>query len=174
VNGFLQRRHLNVGIQTEIPPQCAVTTGLLLALHHTAHGKKDVLDLVIEMDDHPWLSVPADSSHDEKESIVKKCRKALHSRIANVLSKLTGQTAKDRAKLVRSGSDPADISSCLNCLLRNKYVSMNEKQVVSRKKPTTHVEIVVVSASVSTSQSIGEVAGSRNFGHPVLPTRNEE
>jgi hypothetical protein len=59
VNEFIQRRHLSAGIQVEIPPQCAVTTGLLLALHHTSHGKNDVLDRVIEMDDHPWMSIPA-------------------------------------------------------------------------------------------------------------------
>jgi hypothetical protein len=89
VSGFLERRHLNTVALTEVPPQCAVTTGLLVALHHTAHGKNDVLDRVIQMDDHPWISVPADLSKEDQQVLVKKRRKALSDRIDNFLSKLT-------------------------------------------------------------------------------------
>jgi hypothetical protein len=163
VSGFLERRHLNTVALTEVPPQCAVTTGLLVALHHTAHGKNDVLDRVIQMDDHPWISVPADLSKEDQQVLVKKRRKALSDRIDNFLSKLTGPKAKDRPRMVLAGSEPTDISRCLNCLLRDTYVSMPGKREVFRKKSTTET-IIDVSSPVSTPQNV----------HLIYLTGNEE
>jgi hypothetical protein len=97
-------------MQTELPPQCAVTTGLLIALHHTAHGKNDVLDRVIEMDIFPWMSVPECLSSEKEAASMKRRRKSLQSRFIETLGKVVGDRAKDRAKLVWCGSNPADAS----------------------------------------------------------------
>jgi hypothetical protein len=173
VKGFLERRYLNAVVETETPPQCAVTTGLLVALHHTTRGNNDVLDRVIEMDDYPWISVPADLCKEDQEIMEKRRKKALYSRIVNVLSKLIGPKAKDRSRLVLAASEPEDISRCLNCLLRDTYVSMPEKRVVSRKKTIAQNETDGLSALVSTCQSVGELVETHNSPHPILPTRNE-
>jgi hypothetical protein len=159
VIGFLERRHLNAAMQTEIPPKCAVTTGLLIALHHTAHGKNDVLDRVIEMDDHPWVSVPVDLSKEEQEAMRNRCRVSLRNRIRFILGKFVGPNAKDRSKLAKAGgSELADIRRCLNCLLRDTYVPMPGKRVESRKKSATQTKRGRAPGRVSTSESIGDVA----------------
>jgi len=87
VSGYLERRHLNTATHTELPPQCAVTTGLLIALHHTAHGKNDVLDRVIEMDVFPWMSVPECSSSEEEAALLKRRRACKKKAKADSLSK---------------------------------------------------------------------------------------
>jgi hypothetical protein len=158
-------------MQTEIAPKCAVTTGLLIALHHTAHGTDDVVDRVIEMDDHPWVSIPDDLSKEEHESMRKRCRHFLGDRIRSILKKFIGPHAKDRSKLTKAGCDRADISRCLNCLLRDKYVSMPQKRFVSQKRSTSQTVSVGVSAPV---QMIGDVVGTQNFGDRIRPTDNEE
>jgi hypothetical protein len=138
VSGYLERRHLNIAMQTEIPPQCAVTTGLLIALHHTAHGKNDVLDRVIEMDEHPWMSVPTCSSGEEEAAAMKRHRGILCGRITDTLSKVVGSQAKDRARMLMSNK-PEDISRCLNRLLKERYVPMptiQKKRYV--RMPTKH------------------------------------
>jgi hypothetical protein len=160
VGGFLERRHLNTVMQTEIPPQCAVTTGLLVALHHTAHGKNDVLDRVLEMDDHQWIKVPPNSSKEEQEAIIQKSKKFLSDRIRYILSKLTGANAKDRGRLVQRGQEIADISRCVNCLLRDPYVCMPNKRVLSRKNMSCESKI--------------DGAGTHSFGDPLRSMGNEE
>ena len=173
MNGYLERRHLNTAMQTEVPPQCAVTIGLLIALHHTAHGKNDVLDRVIEIDNHQWISDPTGLSKEDQEAMVKRCKKALYNRIVNILGKFTGPKGKERSRMLNPGQEPVDISRCLNCLLRDTYVPMPErgKWVVSRKKSTAHTKIDGVSALASTS--LDEVVG-HNFGHPASSTGIEK
>ena len=127
VKDYLMRRYDNVA-KTEVPPTCSVTTGLLVALHYTANGKNDVLDCVIDMDTHQWITVPDMASEEEQAAAVKRCRSTLHSRIKERLEKVIGSGGKDREKMAQKDADPADTSNCLNCLLCEKYVSMPEKK----------------------------------------------
>jgi hypothetical protein len=53
VLAYLHSRHFNLGVTEMRPlPVCPVTTGLLVALHYTGHGKTDLVDIVIKMDNY--------------------------------------------------------------------------------------------------------------------------
>jgi hypothetical protein len=160
VVAYLTRRHRNVVIPAEDLPKCQVTTGLLIALRATAHITKfrinnDLVDVVIALDVHPWVTIPDTVSPEEQASAVMRCRNVLKNRIDDTLRKVTNHNAgglgagKDRAKML-FGGDPADISKCLNRLLAEKYVCMPNK---SRKKRKRDDSTVIASSSSSSSPS---------------------
>jgi hypothetical protein len=95
VQGFINRRHFNSCMHTEVAPPCPVTTGLLIALHHTAHGKDDLVDRVMEMDNtrHPFSS--SDENQRGQVSALQRFRLDLKKKICATLCKVTGQ-GKDR------------------------------------------------------------------------------
>jgi hypothetical protein len=45
-----------------------MTTGLLVALQHTAHGKNDLVDCVMEMDTHEWLTTSNMDSEEDRDA----------------------------------------------------------------------------------------------------------
>ena len=152
VEDYLMKRHRNVA-ELEEPPACRVTTGLLVALHYTAHGKNDVLDCVIEMDTHQWITVPDMASEEEQAAAVKRCRSTLHSRIKDRLEKVIGSGGKDRKQMALKDSDPADTSNCLNCLLCEKYVSMPEKKKKRKRNSSSTATSTTTTTTTTTSSS---------------------
>jgi hypothetical protein len=132
---YLTLRHKNVA-KTVVPPTCPVTTGLLVALHLTAHGKKDLLDCVIQMDTHPWITVFDMTNEKEHARAVIRCRARLLSRITDTLKKAVGRGGKGRVKVTGKDSDPADTNKCLNRLLCEKYVPMPDK-IRKRKRDSS-------------------------------------
>jgi hypothetical protein len=104
MHAYLKRRNNNTAADTEVPPKCPVTTGLLIALLYTGHGKDDLVERVIEIDTHPWLDVPNMCTEEEGASALKIIRSVLLKNIKATLSKAANVHGKDGRKLLYKGS----------------------------------------------------------------------
>jgi hypothetical protein len=135
VGAYLSRRYNNEVKLTEVLPACPVTTGLLIALHHTAHGKNDLVDQVIEMDTHMWLNVSNMASEEEQAAAVKRCRKALQANITNTLGKVHGKgswrTRRAKDNTSTESAAATSITSIHECL-RSRGPSAERKVRVER------------------------------------------
>ena len=107
---YLTLRHKNDS-KIVVPPTCPVATRLLVALHLTAHGKKDLVDCVIKMDTHPWITVFDMTNEKEHARAVIRCQARLISRITDTLKKAVGRGGKGRVEMTGKNSDPADPTS---------------------------------------------------------------
>ena len=87
----------------------------------------DLVDVVIALDVHPWVTIPDTVSPEEQASAVMRCRNILRKKIDATLGKVAGREAKDRSKMTKKDADPTDISKCMNRLLTKTCVCMPNK-----------------------------------------------
>ena len=118
---YLTRRHNSSVKKNEMPPKCDVTTGLLILLKVTGHGKQDLAEQVFAIDTYEWCSSDAD---------------ALRYKITSTLGKVWGKEGVDRKRMLLSGADSEDIKRCLTRRLHEDYVSMPTKKQ-KRKRAST-------------------------------------